>query len=166
MPINIGSVTPRMLGDAGEHYALSQFTFAGKPASKMPDGWCGYDLAVETGHGLARVSVKTRSESEGWSKGSWFMFDERMECDWLVFIFRPKAGPVRSWVIPFSVANKCETVARLAGIQDGGGSCGPLVFGRRSRNRSDVNNRFVRLRSTKRQDAALCRDDEQLQRAV
>ena len=54
----------KLLGDAGEHYALIQFSFAGKYAAKMPDNWEGYDLAVETG-GLVRVSVKTRSESEG-----------------------------------------------------------------------------------------------------
>ena len=40
------AVTSKMLGDAGEPYALSQFTFAGKPASTMPDGWLGYDLSV------------------------------------------------------------------------------------------------------------------------
>jgi len=57
--------TTKMLGDAGEHYAVGRFTFAGKPATKMPDGWYGYDLAVETGTGLVRVSVKTRSESKG-----------------------------------------------------------------------------------------------------
>jgi hypothetical protein len=101
-----GSVTPKTLGDAGEHFALSQFTFAGKPASKMPDGWTGYDLAVETGRGLARVSVKTRSESERWETASWFLFDERMECDWLVFIFQPRSGSVRAWVIPFGVARE------------------------------------------------------------
>lgn len=106
MPATIANVTTKMLGDAGEHYALSQFTFAGKPASKMPDGWSGYDLAVETGHGLARVSVKTRSETEAWKAGSWFLFDERLECDWLVFIFKPRAGSVRSWIMPFSVARE------------------------------------------------------------
>ena len=106
MPPTRANVTSKMLGDAGEHYALSQFTFAGEPASKMPDGWPRYDLAVETGQGLARISVKTRSESKGWSTGSWFMFDDRMECDWLVFVFKPKVGPVRSWIIPFSVAKE------------------------------------------------------------
>jgi len=100
------SVTPKMLGDAGEHYALSQFTFAGKPTGKMPEGWPGYDLAVETGSGLARVSVKTRSETSSWKAGSWFIFDERSECDWLVFIFKAKSGEVRSWIIPFRVAQE------------------------------------------------------------
>lgn len=98
--------TSKMLGDAGEHYAVSQFIFAGMPATKMPDGWGAYDLAVETGSGLVRVSVKTRSESQGWSTSKWFNFDDRRECEWLVFVFQPKEGPVRAWVIPFDVA-KC-----------------------------------------------------------
>ncbi len=93
-----------MLGDAGEHYALSQFSFAGKPATKMPDNWEGYDLAVETGNGLIRVSVKTRSESEGWKASKWFNFDDRRECDWIVFLFKPKDGPIRSWIMPYAAA--------------------------------------------------------------
>ena len=68
-------VIPKMLGDAGEHYALSQFTFAGKPSSKMPDGWPDYDLVVVSGQDLVRVSVKTRSETDSWKAGSWFIFD-------------------------------------------------------------------------------------------
>jgi hypothetical protein len=99
--------TNKMLGDAGEHYALSQFTFAGKPATKMPDGWEGYDLAVETGTGLVCVSVKTRSESQGWKTSKWFNFDDRRECDWMVFLFQSKEGTLRAWVIPFDVA-KCN----------------------------------------------------------
>ena len=94
----------KLLGDAGEHYALSQFSFAGKYAAKMPDNWEAYDLAVETGHGLLRVSVKTRSESEGWKTSKWFNFDDRKQCDWIVFIFKPRSGVVRSWVIPYEVA--------------------------------------------------------------
>jgi hypothetical protein len=96
--------TPKMLGDAGEHYALSQFTFAGRPATKMPDGWEAYDLAVESGSGLVRVSVKTRSETDRWKTASWFMFDKRRACDWLVFIFHQRDGSLRSWVIPFKIA--------------------------------------------------------------
>jgi hypothetical protein len=94
----------KVLGDAGEHYALSQFSFAGKSAAKMPDNWEAYDLAVESGQGLLRVSVKTRSESEGWKASRWFNFDDRKECDWIVFIFKPMSGPLRSWVIPYGVA--------------------------------------------------------------
>lgn len=71
---------------------------------KVPDGWSGYDLAVETGTGLVRVSVKTRSESQGWKTSRWFNFDDRRDCDWIVFLFQHKAGPIRSWVMPFAVA--------------------------------------------------------------
>lgn len=108
----LGNVTSKMLGDAGEHYALSQLTFAGKPASKMPDGWAGYDLAVETGQGLVRVSVKTRKETPNWKAGSWFIFDERLECDWLVFIFLPNTGAARSWIVPFSLVRELGNNAR------------------------------------------------------
>lgn len=100
-------ITTKMLGDAGEHYALSQFSFAGKPASKMPDGWKGYDLAVETGEYLARVSVKTRSETDAWAANRWFTFDVNQDCHFLVLIFKPqKKKDIRAWVIPFSVAKE------------------------------------------------------------
>ncbi len=94
----------KQLGDAGEHYALSQFTFAGKAATKMPDNWAGYDLAVETGKGLVRVSVKTRSETKSWDANSWFNFDDRQQVDWLVLLFKASNGHLRAWVIPFDVA--------------------------------------------------------------
>lgn len=97
-------ITPKMVGDAGEHYALSQFTFAGRPATKMPDGWTGYDLAIVVGDRLDRVSVKTRTETASWKSASWFMFDERTECDWYVFIFKGKDGALRAWVMPSDVA--------------------------------------------------------------
>jgi hypothetical protein len=94
----------KLLGDAGEHYALSQFSFAGNYAAKMPDNWEAYDLAVETGKGLLRVSVKTRSQSASWGSSSWFNFDDRKGCDWIVFIFKPREGLLRAWVIPYKVA--------------------------------------------------------------
>ena len=100
----------KVLGDAAEYYALSQFAFAGRPGTKMPDNWEGYDLAVETGTdtgegtGLQRVSVKLRTESDGWNAASWFLFDDRRKCDWIVFIFKQKDGVLRSWIIPFTIA--------------------------------------------------------------
>lgn len=97
-------VTTKMLGDAGEHYALSQFTLAGLPSSKMPDNWEGYDLAVESGSGLLRVSVKTRKETPNWKKGSWFLFDDRKECDWFVFVFVQADASIRAWSVPFQLA--------------------------------------------------------------
>lgn len=96
----------KLLGDAGEHYALSRLSFAGMYAAKMPDNWESYDLAVETGDGLLRVSVKTRSESEGWKTSRWFMFDERKACDWFVFVFKPAQEPLRAWVIPYALARE------------------------------------------------------------
>lgn len=94
----------KLLGDAGEHYALSQFSFSGKYAAKMPDNWEAYDLAVETGDGLVRVSVKTRSETAGWATSKWFIYDDRKQCDWRVFVFKPQEGKIRAWVIPFELA--------------------------------------------------------------
>jgi len=76
----------------------------------MPDNWEAYDLAVETGSGLLRVSVKTRSESKGWTKSRWFSFDDRKECDWIVFIFKPLDGRLRSWVIPYRLAKELGNV--------------------------------------------------------
>jgi len=99
-------VTTKALGDAGEYFALSQFTFAGRPASKMPDCWPGYDLAVESGNGLVRISVKTRRETQNWKSAPWFLFDERIESDWIVFLFLPMDGPTRCWVVPFDVARQ------------------------------------------------------------
>ena len=32
------------------------------------------------------------------------MFDDRRSCDWFVFVFKPREGPLRSWVMPFGVA--------------------------------------------------------------
>jgi len=100
----------KLLGDAGEHYALSQFSFAGKYAAKMPDNWEAYDLAVETGHGLTRVSVKTRSESSGWKNSRWFNFDDRKECDWLALIFKAADGALRAWVVPYDLARSHANV--------------------------------------------------------
>lgn len=98
------NVTRKMLGDAGEHYALSQFTLAGFPSSKMPDNWEGYDLAVESGKGLLRVSVKTRKNGPKWNKVNWFVFDDRKDCDWIVFLFVNLDKTIRAWVVPIELA--------------------------------------------------------------
>lgn len=104
MSLALGNVTPKMLGDAGEFYALSQLTLAGLPAAKMPDCWTGYDLAVENGSELVRISVKTRKETLKWKAGSWFTYNHDHVCDWLIFIFVQRDGSIRSWIIPFAVA--------------------------------------------------------------
>lgn len=110
----IKRISTKLLGAAGEHYALSQFSFAGNYAAKMPDNWEGYDLAVETGAGLVRVSVKTRSESVGWKSSKWFNWDDRKDCDWFVFIFKAANGQLRSWVVP---ADMVEEHSNKSGIK-------------------------------------------------
>lgn len=107
-----GGTNTKVSGDAGEHYALSQFSFAGRYAAKMPDNWKAYDLVVEEDGGRsARVSVKLRTETDRWLKAPWFQFDgdDDKACDWLVLIFKPKDHPLKpleSWVIPFEVARR------------------------------------------------------------
>ena len=99
-------ISTKLLGNAGEHYALSQFSFAGNYAAKMPENLEGYDLAVETGVGLIRVSVKTLSESVGGRPCRWFNWDDRKDCDWFVFIFKAANGQLRSWVIPANLVGE------------------------------------------------------------
>jgi hypothetical protein len=106
------ATSTKLLGDAGEHYALSQFSFAGKYAAKMPDNWQGYDLAVETGSELVKVSVKTRSESADMRYSPLFHWNHRRCCDWIVFLFQPKQGSFRSWIIPAMLAEECAMKSR------------------------------------------------------
>jgi hypothetical protein len=106
------ATSTKLLGDAGEHYALSQFSFAGKYAAKMPDNWQGYDLAVETGSELVRVSVKTRGESANMRYSPLFHWNHRRCCDWIVFLFKPKQDPFRSWVVPAMLADERATKSR------------------------------------------------------
>lgn len=103
-------INSKLLGDAGEHYALSKLSFSGHATAKMPDGWLEYDLAVHTPEGLLKVSVKTRSETDRWKAGSWFTFDERSKCDWLIFIFLSRTGDIHSWVLPFELAQDLGNV--------------------------------------------------------
>ena len=103
------ATSTKLLGDAGEHYALSQFSLAGKYAAKMPDNWQGYDLAVETGSELVKVSVKTRSESADMRYSPLFHWNHRRCCDWIVFLFQPKQGSFRSWIIPAMLAEEFAT---------------------------------------------------------
>ncbi len=92
-----------MLADAGEHYALCQFTLHGFPAVKMPDNWTAYDLAIDPGNQLLRVSVKTRKNGPKFKPNAWFVFDDRKVCDWMVFLFVENDRSIRSWIIPFDV---------------------------------------------------------------
>jgi len=70
----------------------------------MPDGWEGYDLAVESGDGLVCVSVKTRSESDGWKASKWFNFDDRRNCGWIGVHLHSSEGDKAILAIPNAVA--------------------------------------------------------------
>ena len=96
-------ILKKMLGDAGEHYAVSQFGFHGLRAHKMPDGWPGHDVAVDANGQVLKVSVKTRSETPSFGPGSWFLVPESKEVEWSVFVFVSKEGIIRSWCVPSSV---------------------------------------------------------------
>lgn len=98
----------KQLGDAGEHFALSQFSFCGRPAAKMPDNWPDYDLVVQDPRDgrLHKISVKTRSESAGWKTSKFFTFNTAHSFDWLVLVFKPSRGAVEAWVIPRAEAEK------------------------------------------------------------
>jgi hypothetical protein len=94
----------KLLGDAGEHYTLSMLSFAGRFAAKMPDNWQDYDLVVENGGTLERVSVKTRSQTDKWTESSHYLFDVRDDVQWFVFVLKERKGTVRAWVVPGNVA--------------------------------------------------------------
>lgn len=96
----------KILGDSGEHYALSMFGFSGLQCSKLPDNWKHYDLIVQRDNKIERISVKTRSESKSFSRNSWFKFDATGEYEWVVFIIKFDSGDLKSWVIPISFALK------------------------------------------------------------
>jgi len=84
-------ILKKMLGDAGEHYAVSQFGFHGLRAHKMPDGWPGYDVAVDANGQVLKVSVKTRSETPSFGPGS-FSFPNRKRLGGAFLYSFPKRG--------------------------------------------------------------------------
>jgi hypothetical protein len=104
----------KILGDSGEHYALSMFGFYGMACTKLPDNWKHYDLIVEKDNKLNRVSVKTRSETKSFSKSSWFIFDCSGQYEWVVFIIKFSGIELRSWVLPIEVALKYASVPSIA----------------------------------------------------
>jgi hypothetical protein len=99
-------ITTKMLGDAGEHYSLSQLSFHGIPCAKMPDNWKDYDLVFQKNNVIERISVKTRSETDKFNDGSWFIFDSVKKYEWVIFILIKKNKSIDAWIIPHHVANK------------------------------------------------------------
>lgn len=96
----------KLLGDSGEHYAMSMLGFNGILCSKLPDNWRHYDLIVQRDNLLERVSVKTRSESPSFGHGSWFRFESTGEYEWVIFVLKFHSGEIRSWIIPLEIAVK------------------------------------------------------------
>ena len=93
-------INSRMIREAGQHFAISQFNFSGKCAAKMANNWDAFDLVVETGTALARVCVVTKLEPNAFGAKIWFGWDDRKPNDWFVFILRTIKGESWSWVIP------------------------------------------------------------------
>jgi hypothetical protein len=102
----------KLLGDSGEHYAMSMLGFNGILCSKLPDNWKHYDLIVQRDNRLERVSVKTRSESPSFGKGSWFRFESTGMYEWVIFIVKFRNSEIRSWIIPFEIAVKNSSTTR------------------------------------------------------
>ena len=77
------------MGDACEMLVAARLTLAGIPATKMPDGWPGYDvIAQPKGGGFPqRISVKSRTFRRGYDK--FVGYDSRDEFDWLANVLLP-----------------------------------------------------------------------------
>lgn len=99
-------MTKKILGDAGEHYAIAKFSFAGAFCSKMPDNWPAYDIFLQKDDAKFCVSVKTRSETASFSQSSYFKFDAIDQSQWFVCIAKYVDGQIDAWVIPTSVVKK------------------------------------------------------------
>lgn len=98
-------ITRKMLGDAGEHFALAMLTFHGLRCVKMPDNWPEHDLIVERKNVLEKVSVKTRSkQSSSYSESSWFGINRNTTADWLICVLMGNEKTIEAWVIPMSIA--------------------------------------------------------------
>jgi hypothetical protein len=96
--VPVRALTTRQLGDAGEHWAMAKFMFAGCPAMKAPAGWPGFDIAVQNAGRLVPVSVRARSErTKTWLPWS---FEHDAMFEWLVCVYVTNEGEVREWVIP------------------------------------------------------------------
>jgi hypothetical protein len=80
-----GNLTKKQFGDAGEFYVLSELSFAGIPAQKMPDNWPCYDLIAQpSGLPPQRINVKTVSWSE--NPGSYVIYKKSDQFEWFAIV--------------------------------------------------------------------------------
>ena len=102
----MSTFTKKHLGDAGEYYALSQFSFSGLPSTKMPDNWPEYDLIVDVNGAPKKISVKTRSNNKGKFTTEHCKFSADDNFDFIACIFIVSREEIRCWIIPEGIANK------------------------------------------------------------
>lgn len=95
----MAQVTKKQFGDAGEHRVMSDLTFNGIPAVKMPDNWPGFDImAVPSNRAPLKISVKARHQAT--AKGN-IKMRTGGDWDWMAIILMPMGGGApRSWYIP------------------------------------------------------------------
>lgn len=103
--------TRKILGDAGEHYAIANFSFNGASCSKMPDNWPSYDIFLQKAEEKFCISVKTRSETTSFGLNSHFKFDSVKYYEWLVCIVKYRSGIIDAWVLPINVATKYSNLS-------------------------------------------------------
>ena len=100
------TITRKMLGDAGENFALGMLTFHGFPCVKMPDCWPQYDLIVEKNNVLQKISVKTRSKTRSFSESSWFGIDSNATFEWLICVLMVDENTIQAWIVPKNALKK------------------------------------------------------------
>ena len=78
------------MGDACEMLVAAELTLAGIPASKMPDGWPGYDVVAQppdVSIPPQRISVKARTFKRGGD--TFVVYSNRDVFDWLAIVLLP-----------------------------------------------------------------------------
>lgn len=104
--------TTKQFGDACEHYVIAMLGFANVPATKMPDGWPGYDvLAQPVGEPPQRINVKGRR----WpNSGRAFRLQANGPWEWVAAVVIETAT-IRCWLLPRNEALRLSTVMPMDG---------------------------------------------------
>jgi hypothetical protein len=98
------TITSKQFGDAAEFLVLSELTFAGIPAAKMPDNWPGYDLIAQPANiPPQRINVKACRWSE--APGRFIIYKKSDDFEWIAFVLNECPGevPRRVFIIPREV---------------------------------------------------------------
>lgn len=89
--------TKKQLGDAGEHLVLAELTFAGFPATLMPDNWPDYDLIFNRNGKTYTVQVKTCGDFTGTRNSYVCNVELSTPFDYLAIV---EASSRKIWLIP------------------------------------------------------------------